>query len=456
MSRSKIGNIELGFFQAGCLLALGISLGIFTSFYPQYVIYTVGVAGLIAITLIYRIGLFEYLVLLLPVMFYLNVGFNLNISFADFILPLLLLSMYKMPWSAMMEFFSKYRQYLLAVLGLMCAMSSSFLLSAIANVVDYRYGISNFIKITTCFVYFIVLLLCFHRGGKSFEPRFLKSWNFISVLFSLLCIIGVSLFYVGKTTGLTLAFRAQGTFEDPNLAAAYLILSLGICLTYNRLRGRRFGINILLIIIALFLTSSRGGVIGLLIGLVLSMIVIAVSQRGNGIKNMMKFITIAAIFVIVGTILLNLHVTFIETAVDRITQVGGNDPGTQNRLMLWETALELWQKNPLFGVGSGQYRTAASMFNSNIHNIPHNTYLGFLAETGALGFIALLSLPAFLIIKLSQRMKKGDAVSSYLFISLIALGVQAFSINIENFRVLWVYFAFALYWISKPIHEEAS
>jgi O-antigen ligase len=422
--------------------------------YNQYILYIplVLILFLIILLKISRNHVYNLMILLLPIMVYFNIGLTFNISFSDVLLPIAALVTLPIFMRTKGLVFTKFRFVLFYMYVLIVVLAFSFLKPMLfhINVFEMGTAITNVMKIVINFLYTSLFLIYFLNNEKSNREKsltFLKVWNIVSVLFSLLCIIGVVLHYLGIPTTFTSDYRATGTFEDPNLAAAYLIISLGFCLVYNHSRKSlttRIPFNLFIIIFALLLTSSRGGVLGLGLGFIF---VILINLTNKGIRQITK---IVAVFIMISAVIFIINfiypLDFINTSLERITNVGSDESGTSLRLLLWKTALTLWQDNPFLGVGFGQYLANAHHLNSSIVNIPHNTYLSFLAETGIIGFISFFSLPIYLFFKLFKLIKTGDTVSIFLFVSFSGIMVQAFTINLENFRCIWVFYAFVLYW----------
>jgi O-antigen ligase len=450
LSNIAIRNLSLS-------LVISTLMGILLA-YNQYLIY-VPLLLFIFFLVIFKISpnhVYNLMVLLLPLMVYLNLGLRFNFSFSDVLLPIAFLITLPIYFKNNRSFNSKYKLLPFYMYALIYAITLSFIKPMFFHFNNFELGtaISNVMKIGINFVYLYIFLLYFMNYQKTKERSytFLKVWNVISIIFSILCIVGVILYYMGITTTLTFGYRAIGTFEDPNLAAAFLIISLGFGLVYNNLRQSKkkgLPLNLFIILFALLLTSSRGGVLGLGVGFCLALLV---NLTNKGIKQIIKVVIF--VMVIIMTILLINYIyplEFVTTALNRISNVGSQESGTNLRLLLWKTAFTLWQNNPFLGVGLGQYLPNASLINSSIVNIPHNTYLSFLAETGIVGFISFFSLPFYLFYKLFKLVKKGDTISIFLFVSLSGILVQAFTINLENFRCLWIFYAFILYWVHEGV-----
>lgn len=88
--------------------------------------------------------------------------------------------------------------------------------------------------------------------------------------------------------------------------------------------------------------------------------------------------------------------------------------------LLWEGALKLWLAHPWLGCGLGRFHLEFPAYEpaalrllwppgAEIVNFAHNEYLQALAETGPLGALALLAVPAALLWTMARRPSKAAA-----------------------------------------------
>ena len=121
-------------------------------------------------------------------------------------------------------------------------------------------------------------------------------------------------------------------------------------------------------------------------------------------------------------------------------QLGGSQ-SSDIRLIVWQGAIELFKRNPLFGTGVETYGFAYYQVKPLAHNLTsewdylynkaHNEYLNYLATTGAFGFTTyILIIGFFLFYSVRHFLKHRD--SQYFPISL---GILAgyISILVSNF-----------------------
>lgn len=420
------------------------------------------IAGLLILCILglkfYDLGL-----VLMPFMFYLNVGGAINTSVADFIIAVwLLMTIYKernLEFVYQSKSINDTKKY-------MTNYAIAFILVMLFSMINYirwdnpllMQGIISIVKIMVCFFYALFTLDYLDRYGRK---RFLCIMAYNTLFFDLLMIVGVIAYTKGIDLGLTFAgtFRATGTFEDPNLAAAYLFLMFSFALVYftEEKKYLLLMVTILLTLISVFLTSSKGALVAVAVGLLF--VLVANVVRGKmkmTIKLLIGYIGIFAIFIYVYE-----HNGFVQeicepifNRFDEFTSNIQGDHSLAHREFLWNAAFELGMTEPILGVGVEQFRPAATQYTGQkVWNIVHNTYLTFFCELGIVGFFSFFRLWIKNAWNHFRMMKKNNSSVFYLF-SIICVSVSMWSISLGNFRTLWVFMAFLLYEYFRSYYKD--
>jgi len=128
----------------------------------------------------------------------------------------------------------------------------------------------------------------------------------------------------------------------------------------------------------LLFSFSRGGYLGLLVGLVTV-----------GLFKSRWLLVAAAVIVIGWQTLLPVAVQERITMTTEDAKEGQQfDSSAQERLVLWEDAMTLFKRNPITGTGFQTYRSMQRLGYGDTHNY----YVKVLAETGVMGFLLFLVL----------------------------------------------------------------
>jgi O-antigen ligase len=174
------------------------------------------------------------------------------------------------------------------------------------------------------------------------------------------------------------ADRMTGPFGDPNYAGAYYasasVLAVA-CAVVARSPWLKLAILGLasLVVAALVLTESRGGLVALAAGLT----TIAVTRGRRAL-----LITATAILVLVATA----YPVFVDMRFGSDSDIAGRGLSAQldeaDRIEPWLAGGDVFLSAPLFGVGWGRM-----VEESSIGIKAHNWYVAVLAETGITGFV---------------------------------------------------------------------
>lgn len=216
-----------------------------------------------------------------------------------------------------------------------------------------------------------------------------------------------------------------GQETDPNNQAAFLLVGLTIAL-YNLVipRKRRIvsALTIAVNAFSLFMTGSRGGLVGLIgVGVVL----LFTSSHGKKIGSRVKLILIIA--VLCG-MLYFLASRFLPYDIfERLFAFSSYEGGSE-RDIIWENGWELFTSDLhfLFGAGWGAY------YGYNGHcQAMHNTFLSMLCDVGIIGFL-IFFVP---ILKTSFDFLKHKNILPVLL--LVGGFIPSFFLDAINKRFFW-------------------
>ncbi|MHC1684905.1 MAG: O-antigen ligase family protein [Clostridiaceae bacterium] len=238
----------------------------------------------------------------------------------------------------------------------------------------------------------------------------------------------------------------SGQSVDPNHVAAALILPLAVLLSSDRISKWLFAVFAWALLgIALVLTGSRGGAVG-----VACMMVVALPGMRRGSRGMV--IRTALVVVPACLVALSLVPGLLASLESRFSVVSAVLSGGAGRILLWRIGWRAFLAHPWFGTGIGSFQTAFDMTNpgyvtySSI-NVAHNIYLQLLVETGVCGLALFLGLAWQIGMSYSKLARCRWAAMAGMLASSLFLGTLT-----ASYFWLAVFFS----WIAAPAVEEAG
>lgn len=179
----------------------------------------------------------------------------------------------------------------------------------------------------------------------------------------------------------------SGNFR-PNDVAFMLVLALPMAwyLSVRRGRGLMMWVNRLYVpigMVGVFLTASRGALIPAVIALVI--IPLTMGKMGFRSKLMTTVLVIVAIPVTIAIVP--------QSSWDRLATTKSDlaSGDMTHRRDIWRAGLEVFNQNPILGVGPGNYEVAAGAYLDRPRPA-HNAFLAVLVEQGSVGFMLFSAL----------------------------------------------------------------
>ncbi|MCA9323991.1 O-antigen ligase family protein [Candidatus Saccharibacteria bacterium] len=243
--------------------------------------------------------------------------------------------------------------------------------------------------------------------------------------------------------------RVMSTLKDPNSFGAYLILPIlltGYAFVKKQVNKKLFtrpfrrgtlGVMLALQTAALFLTFSRGAVLGLALSIV-TILSIATGQRT--LRILKKYgVFLVGIFVIFGFLgFLAKDTYLVQNVIFHADESTVLEDPNELRVSLTQKATEEILEEPV-GHGPG---TAGLVAISNPKGgvLTENYYLQIAYEVGWGGLALLITILSIVTVRLFKLSKKGDLYARVLFASLVAYLFYSLLIH------LWSNEAIALQW----------
>ncbi len=257
--------------------------------------------------------------------------------------------------------------------------------------------------------------------------------------------------------------RAASTIGNAAFLAGYLILATGIALyLWAREENKKWKYIFLAIsainLWVVFLTATRGAVLGLFIGIIFiafGALVFYPDKRKKLIAGsfLLFLILIGIDFGVSRERLAVSNIDFIR----RVSTISLSDSNISNRLNVWKLAVESFKENPVLGVGPENFyiefnRLYTPEISEDWFDRTHNIYLDQLMHAGIIGLLAYLAVWICLFLFL---WKKRDCHGFGFWIMsgfLIAYAIHNFFVfdTINTFSL----FVFVFGWMSFNLKSE--
>lgn len=234
--------------------------------------------------------------------------------------------------------------------------------------------------------------------------------------------------------------RSSGFFANPNEAGlvACIGLAIGSALLLSQNATRLSNILLPVAIVSIFLTLSRGALIGALgvltFGLVASLLKTSASGKSQTVMFFALFFVLAAsvLFVVMGGIEeLDL---FSPEQQKRLGELGRvlsqgeiSDETTADRAGIATYALQMWSEKPLFGHGLG-----AMHLLKDIGLGVHNTFLMVLGESGILPLAILLLWITTIVYWSAHELNSVVGLMVWLYMPILVISMATSHNTLDN------------------------
>jgi len=217
----------------------------------------------------------------------------------------------------------------------------------------------------------------------------------------ILSLLNIALFL--KSGGAERIYGPAWLGFEPYSMTAFPMAVMFLLLSNSRAERWRWSCVALVILLAVFATQARGPLLTVILSLPVALFAAGYYRRNKTIARLGPVRVLVPLVVIVALVLLLLGPVLYQGLFVRVEDFLASMKHPQGtvalRLVLWQTALEGFLKNPITGVGIGNFKNIAAIVPQAKLNplwqyvstmSAHNVILHYLCETGLFGAIALL------------------------------------------------------------------
>lgn len=199
--------------------------------------------------------------------------------------------------------------------------------------------------------------------------------------------------------------RLDATLGNSAYFAIYcLMFAFILALRWSEVFGKKgtwwYPTLIILNLIALFYTGTRGTMIGLLAGGFVTLGIIALFEKGKARTRIASVMVVALL--LIGSIFAFKDSAFIKSSptLARVASISPSDLTGMSRLSIWKISYEAFKERPILGYGQENFsHIYASKFIpekmwqlESWYDRSHDVFFDWLVAAGALGLISYLSL----------------------------------------------------------------
>ena len=268
----------------------------------------------------------------------------------------------------------------------------------------------GWVTLAHLFAYFVVASAVLNT--EKLWRAFLRTELAASVLvglYGLLQLFGVA----SLTTGFSSLSRLDATFGNPIYLAVYMLFNIGIAALLLRsewrdnANGRNtlvlwlYGGALVLDTLILFLTGTRGAMIGLFGGIILGLLLLVFSGNVSQRVSRISLGVIVGVLALAGIFFLLRGQMWIQQVpvVNRLATISVTDSTTKARFYNWSMAWQGVKERPVLGWGQENYAIVFDKYyDPRMHGQEqwfdrvHNIVFDWLVAAGVVGLLSYLSL----------------------------------------------------------------
>ena len=239
-------------------------------------------------------------------------------------------------------------------------------------------------------LHLLVIFSCFFSAGVLLQ-RFIPSlYNTIMRIFPSRLASAIRSHGYNAESG----SGVRGFTINTNFSAGYILAGLLVLVSRMLINNKPRKKNIILLaflILAVLYTRKRGHLLFMSIAIIMTYLIPArKTQKLKRIWNIFLVLLILLLLFYIARDALS-QIPMFRIIILTFEKIESGEDFTTGRFKLFQWAIELFRKNPLFGIGWGKYRTTVAgtvVRNKSLET--HNVYLQLLSETGIIGFITFV------------------------------------------------------------------
>lgn len=233
--------------------------------------------------------------------------------------------------------------------------------------------------------------------------------------------------------------RVDATFGNASYLSIYLVfhifLSIYMLLSNAEKKWQKWAYSLIVLfeISILYFTATRGAILGLIGGLILTAVILAFKERENLFLRKISYSLLIGVVVFVLGFISIKDTDFVKKSqtLSRFASLSLSEVESQGRYFVWPMAISGVMDRPIFGWGQenfnfvfNKYYNPAMFGQEEWFDRTHNVVLDWLIAGGLVGFLAYASMYVALfyyiwrkksVLRLSEKSVLTGMLSAYIF-----------------------------------------
>lgn len=305
-------------------------------------------------------------------------------------------------------------------------------------------AIYEFLKRAVFFILFLYLIL-FVLQNKNSRLSLTKTFVIFSIIISLTGVVQILILLSGSKYSLEFVYLVKGNFAQKNIFSEVLFITFAFCVygisILEKIWKKASVTGALLTLLLIGFLMTRAIWAGFFVSLCITLLLYLFYGSKKMFTNKFKIVisTFAVILGLVFFVIIFISVTDKDKTIKKhiVNAANVKEGNTFHRLNLWKKSFSLAQKNPLLGVGAGNWRIEILQYDLQIETAEgrtmpdraHNDYLQVLVENGIIGFIPFLLLFALMLYFCIRILKKADDFQDSFFILILFFALVGYMVD---------------------------
>jgi len=263
--------------------------------------------------------------------------------------------------------------------------------------------------------------------------------------------------------------RLDGTIGNSAYLAVYMLFHIFLALMFflrekkNTVLKWTYGILIFGQVVILYNTATRGAILGLIGGLLITAFLNLRNKENKSVQKT-SMVGIALFVVLAGGFLLMRDTGFVKSSpvLSRFASINLSEIKTEGRSFVWPIALEGIKERPLLGWGQDNFNYVFNEhYDPKMYKIEpwfdraHNIFLDWAIAGGLLGLFAYLSLYVALLISLWKKSDELSYVDRSVLTGLLA-GYFFHNFFVFDHLVSYILFVSVLAYVHARSHKQSD